>query len=239
MKWIIRGYAMVLLAYTGWRTYDFMVAQLPAGDLSTWLAIFFLFSTEAGLALWHEISLHHINTSEQRHISVALTWIDFAGSLCAGIADMILRQSFYQGYVIPPALALFLLYGLPGIVAVNIAGVLYYFTNDADVQLDHKKKELKFAITRQALRELDENKDAIAESMKKDIFEKLRDDVTGKVARRFLRNTPGSQTGLPPALPDDRQARVISPDNGKTAIKFIAETEKPGNPTRPPRQDHS
>ncbi len=229
MKWIIRLYAVVLLAYTGWRTYDFMINQLPAGDLSTWLAIFFLFSTEAGLALWHEISLHHITTSEQRHISVALTWLDFAGSLAAGVADMILRQSFYQGYVIPPALALFLLYGLPALVALNIAGVLYYFSNDGEIQIDQRKKELKFEITRQALQELDENKDAIAAAMKEDIFKKLRDDVTGKVARRFLQNAQKSQAELP----------VDSPNNGKVAINFNAETNLPGNPTSPSRQKKS
>jgi hypothetical protein len=192
MKWIIRGYAMVLLAYTGWRTYDFMVAQLPAGDM-------------------------------------ALTWLDFAGSLAAGVADMILRQSFYQGYVIPPALALFLLYGLPALVALNIAGVLYYFSNDGEIQIDQRKKELKFEITRQALQELDENKDAIAAAMKEDIFKKLRDDVTGKVARRFLHSAQKSQAELP----------VDSPNNGKVAINFNAETEKPSNPTRPSRQKRS
>lgn len=216
MRWIIRGYAIVLLAYTGWRTYDFMIAQLPTGDLSTWLAIFFLFSTEAGLALWHEISLHHITTNEQRLISVALTWVDFAGSLSAGIADMILRQSFYEGYAIPQALALFLLYGLPGIVAINIAGVLYYFSNDADVQLEHAKKATKFEITKRALRELEDNQDAIAENMKKDIFEKLREEITGKVARKYLRNLP-----------------LIPPVNGKPEAQFNAETDMTASKTQP------
>ena len=228
MKWIIRIYAVILLAYTGWRTYDFMINQLPAGDMSTWLAIFFLFSTEAGLALWHEISLNHVTTREQRHISVSLTWLDFIGSLSAGVADMILRQSFYQGYVIPPALALFLLYGLPGIVAINIAGVLYYLSNEAEIQLDRAKKELKFEITRQALRELKDNEGAIAEGMKKDIFKKLRDDVTGKIARLYLRDLPN----MPEKQAEDR------PNNGRPAVQYNTETEqfKP-NPTVPSRQN--
>jgi hypothetical protein len=114
-------------------------------------------------------------------------------------------------------------------VALNIAGVLYYFSNDGEIQIDQRKKELKFEITRQALQELDENKDAIAAAMKEDIFKKLRDDVTGKVARRFLQNAQKSQIDLP----------LMASDNGKNAINFNAETEKLANPTLPSRQKKS
>ncbi len=186
MKWVIRLYALVLLGYTGWRTYDFMLHQLPQGETGYVMALLFLFATEAGLALWHEISLNHSTTHEQHLAATALTWLDFAGSLIAGTADMILRQTFAQGYVIPPLLVTILIYGLPLAVALNIAGVLYYLSNDAEAQLDRGKKQLRFEITRQALRELADNKGAIAEGMKKDIFRKLRDDVTGKLAREFL-----------------------------------------------------
>jgi hypothetical protein len=221
MRWLIRAYAVILLAYTGWRTYDFMVHQLPAGDLSVWLAILFLFATEAGLMLWHEISIRHTTTREQHYISIMLTWTDFVGSLAAGTADMILRQTFAQGYVIPPALSLFLLYGLPAIVAANVAAVLYYLSNDAETQLDRAKKELRFEITRQALRELKDNEGAIAEGLKKDIFRKIRDDVTGRIAKEFLNNV---------RLPVD----VISNNGGKTKVEYPAETET--NPTSPSRR---
>ena len=72
--------------------------------------------------------------------------------------------------------------------------------------------------------------DAIAEGMKKDIFEKLREDITGKVARKYLRNVP---------------------INGKPAAQFNAETELPAskdqpvdgqngpNPTKPSRRSHN
>lgn len=193
MKWIIRIYAVILLSYTGWRTYDFMLHQLPQGDTSYLLALLFLFATEAGLALWHEISLNHTTTQEQQYLSQGLTWLDFAGSFVAGIADMILRQTFIEGYIIPPLLVTVLIYGMPLVVAMNVAGVLFYLGNDAETQLDRGKKQLRFEVTRQALRELKDNKGAIAESLKKDIYRKLRDDVTGKIAKEFL---PAGQTIL-------------------------------------------
>jgi uncharacterized membrane protein len=219
VKWIIRLYALVLLGYTGWRTYDFMINQLPAGDTSTLLALLFLFATEAGLALWHEISLRHSTTSEQQMTATALTWVDFAGSLTAGVADMILRQNFASGYTIPPLLVLLLLYGLPLIVALNVAGVLIYLSHDAEAQLDRAKSQLRFEITRQALRELHDNRGAIAEGMKKDIYRQLRDDVTGKVAKQFLKAP--------------KIVEIASKNGRESAAVYNADTE--GVTTDPPK----
>lgn len=179
MRWIVRMYVFILLAYTGWRTYDFMINQLPVGDTSYWLAILFLFATEAGLALWHEVSMSHVTTKEQEEISVALTWIDFVGSLAAGIADMILRQTIASNYQIPTTLVGFLIYGLPAIVALNVAGGLMYLSNDAELQLTRAKKQLRFEITRQAIAELRDRKAAIAEKEKTAIYQKMHTEVTG------------------------------------------------------------
>ena len=57
--------------------------QLPKNDISFWLSIAFLFATEAGLLLWHELSLRHVTTHKQENIATWLTWIDFVGSLSA------------------------------------------------------------------------------------------------------------------------------------------------------------
>jgi len=102
MKWIIRGYSIALLMYTGWRTYDFMASQMPTGATGGFIAILFLFATELGLLLWHEVSMNHTTTEIQSHISVGLTWIDFIAATGAGIADMILRSTFADGYNVPP-----------------------------------------------------------------------------------------------------------------------------------------
>lgn len=200
MKWIIRAYALILLAYTGWRTYDFMLHQLPNDETGHFLALLFLFATEAGLALWHEISLRHTSTQEQHYTAIALTWLDFAGSLVAGIADMIIRQTLTSEYVIPPLLVTVLIYGLPLVVAINVAGVLIYLTNDGELQLDRAKRQLRFEITRQAIKELQANQGAIAEGMKKDIYKQLRDDVTGRMAKEYLK-AASTETRLNPDLP--------------------------------------
>jgi hypothetical protein len=185
MKWIIRLYALILLAYTGWRTWDFMSQQLPANPSGQILAILFLFATEVGLAIWHETSLR-ATTHEQEGVAIALTWLDFVGSLGAGVADMILRQSL-TAYEVPGWLALLLLYGLPAVVALNVAGALVYLSNDAETQIDKAKSRLRFEITRQALRELHDNRGPIAEKLKPEIYRSLRDDVTGKLESQYVK----------------------------------------------------
>jgi hypothetical protein len=223
MRWVIRIYALVLLAYTGWRTYDFMVNQLPQGDAgSSLLALLFLFATEVGLALWHEVSMNHSTTREQQGLATGLTWLDLAGSLGAGVADMILRQQFIAGYTIPPLLGQLLIYGLPAAVALNVAGVLLYLSNDSEIQLDRAKKQLRFEITRQALRELRDNQGAIAESMKRDIFKALKDDVTGRVAKELLRAEKPAALHLP------------TPGGNGRVITFNDETQEA--PTNPPNE---
>lgn len=220
MKWIIRAYAVILLAYTGWRTYDFMLNQLPSGDTSTLLALLFLFATEAGLLLWHEVSINHSTTREQHQLSVTLTWTDFVGSLGAGIADMILRQTFYGNYVMPPLFALILLYGLPILVALNVAAVLLYLSNDGETQIKREKQELKFEITKQALDELRNNKVSIAKGLKDSIYRELRDDVTDKIEKEYLkqnkRSIPVASSGnghLPETIVFNAEAK----DNSKNA----------------------
>lgn len=238
MKWIIRLYALVLLGYAGWRTYDFMLRQLPQGETGYLLALLFLFATEAGLALWHELSIKHTTTQEQHYTATALTWIDFGGSLAAGTADMILRQTFATGYTVPPLLVTTLIYGLPLIVALNVAGVLVFLANDSETQLDRAKRELRFEIYRQAIRELQDNQSAIAEGMKKDIYRELRDDVTGKVVKRFIRAEERQNKALENA---QKPKNGHNGRNGHNATIYQAEidngvlqavTGTPANPTR-------
>jgi len=224
MKWIIRTYALILLAYTGWRTWDFMTAQLPAGNISLWLPLLFLFATEAGLILWHEVSMNHSSTHQQQQISTALTWLDFVGSLAAGVADMIIRQTLDASYTIPPLLRDLLIYGLPALVAANVAGVLIYLSNDAEAQIDRARRQLKFEITRQALRELHDNTGAIAEGMKKDIYRTLRDDVTGKLAKQYLK----PDTVTPPGV-------AFSSNGRKPQTAYHAETQE-ATPNHPNAQ---
>lgn len=195
MKVVIRVYSVILLAYTGWRTYDFISSQLPKNDISFWLSIAFLFSTEAGLILWHETGLRHITTREQDYIARAMTWIDFTGSLSAGVADMILRQTLVQGYVIPPALVQFLIYGLPVIMAANVAAVILFETHDAEMQRSKEESALLFEAHQRAMKNLADSRSAFADRMQQHIAQEIERRATGKVQRKSFVDVASSGNG--------------------------------------------
>ena len=171
MRWIVRAYTLVLLAYTGWRTYDFMMQQLPDDSFNFWLAILFLFATEMGLAIWHEYSISHTTTYTQHYVAVSLTWLDFAGSLGAGIADMVLRQTMLANYQVPESLAVFLIYGLPALVAINIAGALVFLANDAEATIDRERRFIEFEASRQAIRQISSNRRVIASRKRDELYQ--------------------------------------------------------------------
>jgi hypothetical protein len=211
MQWIIRLYSLVLLAYTGWRTFDFMGSQLPKDDLSFWLSIIFLFATEVGLLLWQELSLSHATTEEQEDIAKWMTWIDFAGSLGAGIADMILRQTLIQ-YEVPVWLGQFLIYGLPLVVGMNVAAVLLYQWNDADAQIEREKRQTKFLIYKAALQDLRAARKEIASDKKSMIYNELREDIVGQIDRRHSRKNTISPAAVK-ATGDNAEARQDTEPN--------------------------
>lgn len=225
MKWIIRAYSFALLAYTGWRTYDFMASQMPTGQTGGFIAILFLFATELGLLLWHEVSMNHTTTEIQSYIAVALTWLDFAAATGAGIADMILRSTFAEGYNVPPLLATILIYGLPLAVAANVAGVLLYLSNDSETVIEREKSKLRHEIHKQVLKDLSDSRGTVAASLKKTIATQLREEVTGNTLRTFVRKLereelePDERTPVQ-SLPQEETV-TISENGSKPRPKVI------------------
>ena len=185
-KWVIRLYAIALLAYTGWRTFDIVSQQLPTGLTGTSLAGIFLFATEVGLLLWHELSLSHVTTRQQDNIATVMVWVDFTASTLAGVGDMIIHQTLLEGYTLPPILASLIIYGLPITVALNVAAAIYFMSHDSQVLVDKAKRSLAFEIQSQALQELRANSESIGKALRGDIYRALKDDVTGKTVRKFL-----------------------------------------------------
>lgn len=192
MKLVIRCYAVILLLYSGWRSYDFIKNQLPEGEISMWLSILFLFATEAGLAIWHEASVNHSTTYTQHTTAIILTWVDFAASLGAGTADMILRQTLMEGYQIPALLASALIFGIPLIVAANVAGALVFLANDAESKLEQARRFLLFEASRQALKSIAENREVLVSGK--------RDEIYGDVARIVATPSGKSKKAIQPAV---------------------------------------
>lgn len=167
MRWVIRAYVLVMMIYTGWRTWDFMFGQLPPDNwLSYLLAFLYLFASEIGLLLWHEASINHVTTETQYYLAVSFTWIDFVGGTGAGIADMIKYQTMTE-FVMPTWAAMILSIGMPLIVAGNIAAALLFLANDA-AALDKRARTFNdFAARRAAHDDIANNRGRFAKENKK------------------------------------------------------------------------
>ena len=216
-------YEGLLLAYTGWRTFDFMTTQLPAGDGTTQiLALAFLGSTELGLILWHWINRKHTTTHMQEQVASTMQWIDFLASMLAGVADMIIRQTMLDGYNIPATLAYILIYGLPAIMALNVGAGLVYKENDADEMLERAKKRTAYKIHKAGLQQLEEQADVMAQNMRGPIYQNLRDEVVSRVNDKY---------NLPKALPKEVLAEPAP--KGSETVTFQSEvtTNEQVNPT--------
>ena len=213
MRWVVRAYALVLLGYTGWRTWDFMSQQLPLAS-GQFLALLFLFATEIGLIIWHEVSIGHTSTFTQHYVASGLMWIDFTGSLGAGIADMILRQTMAV-YQVPPLMITLLIYGMPAIVAMNVAGAMIYLSNDADAQRTRQLRFLAFEADKQAYSEIDAHRRKIVTSRKREII----GDITGEYG------------GLP-VMPAQPTEKIASNTNGNKAKQVFASMADVVNPTK-------
>lgn len=177
MHWVIRAYSCVLLAYTGWRTYDLLVLNLPNDWSSSLLALLFLFAAEIGLILWHEASISSTSTYSQHYTATALTWLDFLGSTVAGVGDMVMRQTIVQDYEIPALLATLIIYGLPALMALNVAGALIYLSNDARSVKDRERRMLAFEAHDQAIRELRDHRQKLVKQAKRDIYAEISGEI--------------------------------------------------------------
>lgn len=231
------GYELLLLVYTGWRTGDFLYNQLPKGGdntLNLVLSIAFLAATEIGLILWHFLGRKDANTTRQDQASQLMTWVDFIGSLAAGIGDMVIHQTLLEGYVLPPIIGYVLLYGLPLLVALNVGAGLVYSRNNASELLERKEKQINFAktdleltIRDETIKKLNASKAAIVNEVLDEATDKLRKDVLRSVAGAFKLDT-GKFGGADDAPKEDAKPATEQPS---------APTVKLPNPQKVPYRD--
>ena len=185
MKWVLRGYAIVLLAYTGWRTWHFIQTTLPENETGMFLGLVFLFATEVGLLIWHETSLR-ATTGRQETIAKFMLWVDFAASTAAGLADIFLFQSFVEGYELPRMLSLAILWGLPLVMAMNVGAAILYFNADSDEELGRAKRRLKHNIHKAAIQEVSKQQRAVAKGLAPELTNQLKKDVIQEVRDAIL-----------------------------------------------------
>lgn len=193
-KWIMTGFAVVLLIYSGWRTYDYMAASLQGVSETTSMlvALTFLFASEIGLLLWLHSARPRATTGAQEAIATTMVLFNFVGAMILGLADVLMHNRLYVvdvSYLDPV-----LLFAPVVLIAGNVGAYLGYTMTDsedqmaaAERQLEHEETMSEIDARMEALKTLKRNRKALAEKLAPSYVKDITDRVTGRTAQRFIR----------------------------------------------------
>jgi hypothetical protein len=205
MKWAIRIYGFCLAVYMGFRTFDFMSAQIPADmgiDIKFWLPLLFILSTEIGLLLWNEAT-SRCTSSAQFNLANVMLWLDFAGSVLAGIADMIIRQTMLADYTIPRPMAMTLMVGMPVLTALNIGGAILFGQLDFEQRIALQHAQISWMAYQEAFKDARKRRKTLAATKKTAIMDQLQEEADDieTIMQPKARAIPVAPTLQPPVMP--------------------------------------
>jgi hypothetical protein len=239
----LTGFAVVMLIYQGWRVFDYMSGSMEGVNdtVKMLIAIAFLSFSEIGLMFWLHKGVPGASTDFQENTAYTLIWIDFAGSMIVGFADLAKHNTMYaiDLRVLDP-----ILFGTPGLMVVaNLAGYILYATNSKtsrlarmDRKLEYAEHELEVQARMDAIDTITENRGVLAQKLAPYYVRDTTDRVTGNTARKFLKqseqNTSNGTAGNTGKSGDAGQP--VASNNGNGAYKNLEVPVTP-DPTRQQR----
>jgi hypothetical protein len=218
-KWILTVTIIAMLGYQAWRVYDYMSTSLTDVDENTafWVALAFLAFTEIGLLVWLHVAQPGATTKAQESVSTAMVWVDYAGSMVLGLADLAKHNTMY---VIDLSRIDPVLFFAPWlIVAANVAAWIVFESNDSDEKLRreerrlaHAEHEVEIKARQEAIAEVNANMAGLSRQLAPYYFKDVSERVTGRTAARF-----GRQAAKLPELPPIQVTDVPMPKPGLLA----------------------
>ena len=193
-KHLMTGFAVILLVYAGWRSFDYMVGSLQgvSPTIAILVSLIFLFASEIGLLVWLYYAAPNANTEIQETTAKVMIGINFIGSMILGLADLLKHNTLYTVdlAILDPILLL-----APWVmIAANVLGHIIYHQSDsfemmkrAERQLSHEESKLEIEARTRAIAELHKNRDALADKLAPHYYNDLTDRVTGRTMKRFTR----------------------------------------------------
>lgn len=245
-SWILTVTILVMLAYTGWRVYDYMSTNLVGVDQGTgfWVALAFLTFTEIGLLVWLHVAQPGATTNRQENVANVMVWVDYAGSMLLGLADLVKHNTMYRVDLSKIDPVLFIAPWV--IVAANVAAWIVFKTNDSDEKLRreerrllHAEHELEIKARTDAIAALRANTEGLARKLAPYYYRDIADRVTGRTAIKFGREAerlPDVEiVEQPPAPTRLDKVKALFGRNHHDLQELAAEVQPPedANPTLP------
>jgi len=193
-KQLMTGYAIILLLYAGWRSFDYMRGMLTGvnSTVAYMVAISFLFCSEIGLLIWLHKAAPDSTTDTQETTANIMVAINFAGSMVLGLADILKHNSTYA--VDLPWIEPILLLAPWLLIASNVLGHIIYHRTDSDEMIKRAERELKYqerklhiTAKQAAIQSLKDSEEELARKLSPHYFKDIQDRVTGDTMRRLSR----------------------------------------------------
>ena len=247
-KHAMTGFAVAMLVYSGWRSFDYMAGSLQGVNsaVSLLIAIAFLCFSEIGLLLWLHLARPAATTDSQETVATTMIWVDFVGSMALGLADLAKHNTLYVVNLSVLDPFLFLAPWL--LVVANVGGYLLYHMSDAEGQIERAERQLRHAESRldietrhEAIRQVSAQRQAVSKDLAPLYAAEMIDRVNGRAAQRFGRKVKAAQDDTPgkPAPTVTRPAPAAAPAplaqamNAETDLVTALETD----PNAPSRQN--
>ena len=234
-KHTITGFAIALLIYAGFRSFDYMSGSLQGVGVTTAyiVALVFLFASEIGLLVWLHIARPKATTDIQETAATAMIFVNFVGSMILGLADLLKHNTLYVVDVsfLDPVL----LFAPWVLIVANVGGYLVYHMSDSEEQLaraerrlHHEEVKLEMEARTQAINELKSNMTALAGKLAPHYYRDLTSRVEGRTMKRFAKE---ANSGTGSENSGTSQASVPLNKNGNQV--FASEVKADGlDPTR-------
>src|SRR5512139_2169851 len=141
-KVVLSGFALLMLTYSAWRSYDYVGGNLAGVDDTTRfiVSVAFLAFSEIGLILWLHFGRPNATTDTQETTATVVIWVNFIGILVMNLGDLLRRNTLYEvdlSYLDP-----ILLIAPWILVAVNLGAYIIYTMYDSDEQLAREERRL-------------------------------------------------------------------------------------------------
>lgn len=200
-KHVMTAFALLMLAYQGWRVMDYISSSLTGvPDYVRYLiSVAFLAFSELGLIIWLHVAQPNATTDAQESTAYVMVWINFAGSMIIGLADLAKHNTMY---VVDLSAVDPILFIAPWVmVLLNIGAYLIYVQNDSEAilaregrRLKHEETSLEMEARRGAVEKLRSEKDTLVQDLSPYYYNDVKDRVSGRTAARFKKDAGKLET---------------------------------------------
>ena len=191
-RYLMLALEFVLVAYFGWRSYDFVTASLTgvSETVTILIGVIYVLATDVSFLLWRHVAAPTATTRRQHSIADAMAWILMALTVLTSAGDVLLHNRLYT--IDAAWLGPVLLFLPVATVGVNLIGLKLFEDSDADRIEDLNARAVEFAenelsaeVHRAAIVEVRRSRAELAGKLAPHIAADVRNKVTDRTFARL------------------------------------------------------